>query len=127
VILTCCFTGGAAIAGTRDDKPVSFSGQIAPLFKQRCAVCHITGQEPGLLSLVPARAYENIVGQASVQSDLTRVEPADPAQSYLYLKLTGTHLEAGGEGLRMPFAAPPLTAAQLDLMRRWIAEGALHN
>lgn len=124
-LTTALLTTGAL--ATDDNQPASFARDIAPLLKQRCAVCHITGQEPGLMSLVPAKAYANLVGPISVQSKLQRVEPGKPEQSYLYHKLTGSHLEAGGEGLQMPFAAPPLPQTQLDLIRRWIEEGALDN
>lgn len=79
------------------------------------------------MSLVPANAYDALVDQDSVQSELKRVAPGNPEQSYLYHKLVGSHLEAGGEGLQMPFAAPPLNDKQIDLVRRWILEGALNN
>jgi len=119
--------GPAPAASDNQETTVSFAKEVNPLLRQRCAVCHVTGQEPGLLSLIPAKSYDSIVGQDSVQSDLKRVEPGDPEQSYLYHKLVGSHLEAGGEGLQMPFASPPLNETQIDLVKRWIAEGAQNN
>jgi len=114
-------------AQSANEATVSFAREINPILRQRCAVCHVTGQEPGLLSLVPTKSYGALVGQDSVQSNLKRVEPGNPEQSYLYHKLMGSHLEAGGEGLRMPFAAPPLNRAQTDLVKHWIEEGARNN
>ena len=124
---TGTLAGGPAAATDDGAATVSFAREINPLLRQRCAVCHVTGQEPGLLSLIPAKSYDALVGQESVQSDLKRVEPGEPEQSYVYHKLVGSHLEAGGEGLQMPFASPPLNEAQIDLVKRWIAEGARNN
>lgn len=126
-ILAATLLASGALAAGGDTEPVSFARDIAPLLKQRCAVCHVTGQEPGLMSLIPARAHAALVGQPSVQSDLKRVEPGKPEASYLVHKLAGTHLEAGGEGMQMPFAAPPLPEAQQELIRRWIGEGAFED
>lgn len=111
-----------AIGARADD--LSFAGQILPLLKSRCLVCHIPGGESGGLSLHPTSAYENLVGVKSTQSPLPRVSPGKPEESYLFLKLTGEHLRAGGTGERQPFGEAPLSAEDIDLVRRWIATGA---
>ena len=117
----------AALAGGENGSEVSFTEDIVPVLKRRCAVCHLTGQEPGGMSLVPAKAYDNLVGVASQQGELLRVKPGDPQGSYLYRKLMGTHTEAGGNGARMPFGAPPLPEDHLELIRLWIEQGAPEN
>ena len=48
-------------------------------------------------------------------------------KSYLYLKLTDTHLAAGGSGEPMPMGNWPLADDQIELVRQWIAEGAKRN
>jgi hypothetical protein len=118
-LLAILMTGAAAQAAE-----VGFTAEIVPLLNARCVSCHLTGSELGGLALHPKAAYGNLVGVPSVQSALKRVEPERPEASYLYLKLTNAHLEAGGEGEPMPLGAWPLEDAQLDLFRRWIAEGA---
>lgn len=126
-----CFTGlvgvllstGAALA----DPPVRFAEDIVPILKQHCAVCHLTGKEQGGLALHPGVAYDNLVAVPSLQSRFPRVKPGEPMESYLLMKLDGTHLEAGGRGARMPFGAPQLAP---DIRRRigdWIAAGAPRN
>jgi mono/diheme cytochrome c family protein len=107
--------------------PVSFAADIVPVLKQRCASCHITGGEPGNMSLVPKNAYANIVNVTAVGAPMPRITPGDPAQSYLLHKISGTQLQAGGIGEQMPFMSPPLDARQVDLIRQWIAEGAANN
>jgi hypothetical protein len=42
-------------------------------------------------------------------------------------KLEGTHIEAGGSGMRMPLEGGPLEPAEIKLIRSWISEGAQQN
>ncbi len=116
------------LAGGSHQPEVSFEEDVAPVLKRRCAICHITGKEPGLVSLVPASAYDSIVGVSSVQSELKRVEPGNPEASYLYHKISGTQFEVpGGEGDQMPLGLPPLPEEQQELIRTWIEQGAMNN
>ena len=83
--------------------------------------CHgrIAPQES--LVLTSDVAYAQIVGVASIETpSLKRVAPGDPANSYLYRKITG----AGITGDRMPQGGPFLTDAQISLVRDWIRRGA---
>lgn len=106
----------------------SFSKDIVPVLKTRCAICHLTGQEQGNIALPPAKAYASLVKVKSTEAPvLIRVAPGKPEDSYLIAKLEGTQIKAGGKGARMPFAAPPLSAAQIKLFRDWIAAGAPNN
>ncbi|MFA7555754.1 MAG: hypothetical protein WCY88_16035 [Spongiibacteraceae bacterium] len=117
----------ASMVYSQDAATVSFKSDIVPLLKRRCATCHITGNEPGLISLVPKRAYANLVGIDSVGSSMKRVAAGDPEQSYLMHKLLGSQLEVGGVGERMPFMAPALTSDKIDKIYRWIEAGAINN
>ena len=53
---------------------------------------------------------------------LDYVEPLEPDNSYIVRKVEGT-----GNGSRMPFGQPPLSTANIDLLRQWIAEGAVED
>lgn len=71
--------------------------------------------------LTAGTAYASIVNATSVEMpSLKRVAPGDPANSYLYRKITGS----GITGDRMPQSLPPLTDAQIALVRDWIRRGA---
>jgi hypothetical protein len=58
---------------------------------------------------------------------MNQIEPGDPDKSYLLRKVSGTQLDAGGTGGRMPLGRPPLSADELATLRRWIEQGALNN
>ena len=117
--------GCAATANAAGD--VSFSRDIAPVLQDRCATCHLTGQEAGNMALHSGGAYASMVNVPSIESKLLRVKPGFPEQSYLMLKLEGKHLDAGGSGQRMPFAQPPLDDATIKKVRDWITAGAIKN
>lgn len=95
----------------------------AEIFTPTCTVvgCHdAIGMEQGLV-LIPGTSYGSTVGVASRQvPTLARIQPGSPADSYLYRKVTGSSIV----GERMPAASPPLTEAQLRLLRSWILRGA---
>jgi len=116
----------AALAGSSAGD-VSFKQNIVPVLKSKCASCHLTGHEAGALALHPGAAYASLVNVKSSQVDLPRVKPGAPEQSYLLMKLLGTHLEHRGQGARMPFGAPPLDTDTIAKVREWIASGAPDN
>jgi len=125
--LLAALTGaGLGVTGAQAD-PVSFASEIVPTLRSQCATCHMTGDEPGGMKLYPSAAYQSLVQVPSASSPLLRVAPGSPQDSYLLHKLQGTHLEVNGEGVQMPFGQPPLNDQTLQLIRRWIEQGAPNN
>jgi len=116
-----------ALSAAQAAEPVSFAKDIVPVLKSRCVMCHLTGQEPGNMKLAPKAAHAALVGVKATETALNRVEPGKPDQSYLVLKLEGTHVAAGGTGDRMPTGGAPLSAEQVATIRAWIEQGALNN
>lgn len=105
------------------DPTATFTRVQNEIFSPTCAQlgCHDTigRQESQILSR--GVAYTNTVHVPSIEMpQLARVMPGDPANSYLYRKIIG----AGITGDRMPQALPPLSAAQIKLVRDWIRRGA---
>lgn len=90
-------------------------------------MCHLPGTELGSLALYPKAAYANLVEVPSVESPLSGITPGNPEASYLYRKVTGTQIAAGGTGGRMPFGEPPLSTGWLEVIRRRIESGAQSN
>lgn len=117
----------AAAPGARADTPPSFKRDVVPLLKFRCAACHLTGEEAGGMALHPQAAYEYLVDVPSTESTLKRVQPGAPDESYMVHKIQGTQTEVGGGGLRMPADGEPLTAAEIAMIRAWIAAGAKND
>lgn len=117
---------GGAPATTQDlGAPVSYEDVQAVFEKYGCTGCH-PGVNPSL-DLTEGNSYENLVGiQALEDPTLYRVVAGDPGRSFLYLKMGGDPPVADipAIGTRMPPGAPPPDPADLDLVRRWILQGA---
>lgn len=116
-----------SVASASPPTTVSFRNDIVPELKVRCATCHLSGDEPGGMALHPGAAYKSLVNVPSTESNLLRVRPGAPDQSYLFAKITGRQLDVGGKGVRMPFGENPLNPATIGKIRTWIAQGARDN
>jgi hypothetical protein len=105
------------------DPTATFTRVQTEIFTPTCASigCHDPLGQQSQMVLSAGRAYTSTVNVPSVEMpNLMRVAPNDPDNSYLYRKVTG----AGITGDRMPQSKPPLSDAQLRLIRDWIRRGA---
>lgn len=97
-------------------RPVSFSQDIQPILNTRCIHCHgpnsINGSPPNGLQL---DSYENVMLGSLF---FPVVQPGFPENSTIILLL-----RSGG----MPAQSTPLPPAQIELIAKWIEEGALDN
>jgi len=100
--------------------------QVQAVFeKYGCVGCH-PGVNPSL-DLRQGRSYDELVGVRALEDPrLVRVVAGDPERSFLYLKLGGAPpvADVPAIGTRMPPRAPPIDEADLQLVRRWIEQGA---
>ena len=120
---------GEAVDGSLPQRPTIDDVQEF-VFGPACANgdCHALPTRAGDLDLSSAAlSYTNIVEVAATntvaaQRDLLRVVPGDPDSSFLFRKL----LSVGpGEGTPMPTVDEQLTGPYLDLVSRWIEQGAV--
>jgi hypothetical protein len=107
---------------------VDYEADVQPMLNARCT-CHLAGPSGNmvapLMNLNPGNSYAQLVGVASEQvPTLNRVQAGDSAQSYLYAKLTEAHLDAGGEGTKMP-PGTSLDESMIAIIHAWILGGAL--
>ncbi len=99
---------------------VHYAAQIQPIFDNQCTGCH--GSSGGL-SLASGSSYTNLVNVQARSSCTSskRVYPGVPANSVLYVKISGTAC-----GTRMP-SGGSLSAGDISLTTTWISEGAPNN
>lgn len=121
--------GSETAVSSPRERPVSFSADIQPILATNCAGCHSRGGSADLsgieLTLTEDVAYEELVHQQSVQRrELAFIVAGDAGSSLFYLKVSSDDPPVG---VRMPRFAPPLLAGEIDLIRRWIEQGALNN
>ena len=115
-LLGCSDEGQSPVGPGPQTEPVSFAQQIQPIFDASCVGCHGIGGNAGL-DLRTGFSHANLVNVAAQASAGTLVAPGNSADSVLLNRLTGN-----GLGLMPPGGA--LGASTLDLVTRWIDEGA---
>lgn len=97
--------------------PVSFQKEIAPLLQRRCASCHDAESNKGKYRL---DTFARLLKAGD--TELAPIVPGKPAESELIALLH----EANPED-RMPQKADPLPESEIQLIERWVAEGAHYD
>ncbi|WP_029041583.1 hypothetical protein [Cucumibacter marinus] len=115
-LLALCAPG---IALASESCVETWDSDLQPLVNSRCVACHQNASPAGKLTLQRGGPPENLIGIQGEQTDMAYVTPGAPEESYLYRKLEGTHVDAGGTGERMPLGGA-LTDADLTVFREWI-------
>jgi len=106
ILLWLCIAGRCAGAA-----PVDFRRDVAPLLEKHCLHCHHADNSQELVSLSTLRDLK----------DNETVIPGEPENSPLLSVLK----EKNGERARMPKGSRPLSNRQIEVIRNWIAQGAL--
>ncbi|MBI5693088.1 MAG: PSD1 domain-containing protein [Verrucomicrobia bacterium] len=107
---------GAALAA----ESIDFNRQILPILSDACFRCH--GPDEG--SREARLRLDQREGLFRTRHDITVVAPGRPEASELVLRVTSTEAD---EVMPPPKAVRQLTAAEIDLLRRWVASGAPWN
>jgi len=94
--------------------PVSYYKQIRPLFQARCLGCHQPAKANGSYVMTE---FSKLL--AAGKSEKLAVVPGKPAESELLQQIT----PVDGKAL-MPKKSKPLHESEIELVSRWIAQGA---
>jgi WD40 repeat protein len=103
-----------ALRAGLDAAPVSYHREVVPLLQRHCYGCHHPGKRKGDADLT-AVASLKLGGKHGAA-----VVPGDPGRSVLFSEVTGADPAMPKDGER-------LSAAQVDLLERWIREGAVDD
>lgn len=151
-----CENSSCRVAGAPDTTPVSFASQVAPILQKNCNTgsCHgFTGMTASLpaaglflgtsSSVDAAAVIANLTGMSETVDTMQIVKPADPANSVLMHKIDGCQNDRGLSCTLRPADGPETSAAcgdpmpppsypglcegDVEVVRRWIAQGAMNN
>ena len=112
--LSILFAAGLSGAGIASEPPVDYNRDVRPILNTHCLKCHGGVKEAGELNL----QFRDQALRAGKTGEIAIV-PGQPEHSAFIDRLTTSDLTD-----RMPKKADALPAAQIELLRRWIAEGA---
>src|SRR5215470_11098787 len=93
---------------------IHFSRDIRPILNQNCMPCHGGVRQKNGVSFM---YREEALGTG--KSGKRTIVPGDPDASELIARVTSNDVEA-----RMPYHGPALSPQQIELLRRWIKQGA---
>jgi hypothetical protein len=93
---------------------VDFNRDIRPIFNKNCVACHGGVKEAANISFIYREGA--LVKGASGRPNIV---PGNPNGSELIARVT-----ARDASLRMPLEHPPLSPEQVELLKRWIKQGA---
>lgn len=96
------------------EDPIDFSAQVKPILNKHCITCHGGVKKSGGFSLL----FEN-EAFAKAESGKSAIIAGDADHSEFIKRLTSDDPE-----LRMPYNAPRLSDDEIDILKRWINEGA---
>lgn len=108
---------------------VSFSRQVQPILSYECAVsgCHVPGNPMAGLVLAAGFSYDALVDVPSTElPSMDRVNPGDPATSYLWQKISKNPPPFGWQ-MPAPATGSVMPASEQDIIQRWILQGATRN
>jgi hypothetical protein len=96
------------------NKPVDFNAEIRPILNQKCITCHGGVKRSGGFSLL----FRNEALSPN-ESGLPAIVPGQPNSSEMIARILHHDPE-----LRMPLESAPLSEQEIDLLTRWIEQGA---
>ena len=108
-------TGG--VAGMR------FADEIWPILEPACGCHQLAASGTLLIGTDAATAYAALVNKPST-INMNYVTPGDPDASYMFHKVAGTQVDAGGGGSTMPLGAAAFSPADIATIEAWISDGA---
>jgi hypothetical protein len=108
-------SGQTASSSAPGDRAIRFHSDIQPLLAARCLKCHGANEPEADLNLADRRSAYSVHDSGS-----PAVVPGQPDESELLRRVSA----AADSGERMPPAGEGLSESEIELLRRWIAEGA---
>ena len=114
-IVIAALTGSILVfTFSTDRKRVDFNTQVKPIFNSKCISCHGgVKRKAGFSLLFESEALAN------TESGKPAIIPGKPGQSELIRRITLDDPEE-----RMPYKHEPLSSNEIDILRKWIKEGA---
>lgn len=97
-------------------EPVSFANDIQPIFDSYCISCH-NENHPYLNLKLCCSWYE----LSATGYNAPYLDTINPEQSTLFKRITGTIAPV------MPSTGSPLAQTDIDIIKKWMEEGAKNN
>jgi len=111
---------GLAVWPSPAAEPVSFQRQVFPIIKTHCLGCHVPGGEGYEATGLSMQTYEDLMKG-------TRHGPVIVPGSAFTSSFNVVVEGRANESIQMPFHRQPLRPLLLQILHRWVDEGAANN
>ncbi len=114
LIIASLIAGVGIFVYTTHNQTIDYNTQVKPIFNKNCITCHGgVRRKAGFSLLFRSEALAN------TESGKPAIIPGDPEHSEMIRRLTLKDPEE-----RMPYKHEPLTANEIDVLRKWVKQGA---
>lgn len=120
------FLGGGAIltaaillAGC-GEKQVTFSADVQPILKQYCLECHVEGGKGQEKSGLLLSSYDDLMKGTKFGPI---VKPGDSLTSAMIMLVEGR----ADPSIKMPHGKESIPADKIDVLKKWVDQGAKNN
>ncbi len=96
------------------EEEIDYNTQVKPIINKNCIACHGGVKQSGGFSLL----FED-EAKGNTKSDRPTIIPGHPEESEMIRRLVSHDPEE-----RMPYEKPPLSNNDIDILKKWIAQGA---
>ncbi|MFM9058699.1 MAG: PSD1 and planctomycete cytochrome C domain-containing protein [Planctomycetaceae bacterium] len=116
--LSCLLVAAATAMLPAAEPRLDFNRDVRPILSDRCFACHGPDAEKREAGM---RLDLREAATARLDDGLTAVVPGDPAKSEIIARITSTDPDVV---MPPPRLNKPITPAEAEILKRWIAEGA---
>jgi len=114
LIIVAIAAGIGIFVYTTRRQTIDYNTQVKPIFNKNCITCHGgVRRKAGFSLLFRSEALAN------TESGKPAIIPGDPEHSEMIRRLTLKDPEE-----RMPYKHEPLAASDIDILRKWVKQGA---
>lgn len=117
--------GGAILTATFllaacGQKEISYTAEVQPILKQYCMECHVEGGKGHEKSGLLMTNYESLMKGTKFGAI---VKPGDSLTSVMIMLVEGR----ADPSIKMPHGKESLPKEKIDLLKKWVEQGAKNN
>lgn len=117
--------GGAVVAATLllaacGQKEVSYKADVHPILQQYCLECHTEGGKGAVASGLVMSSYDSLMKGTKFGPI---IKPGDSLTSALVMLVEGR----ADPSIKMPHGKESLPKAKIEILKKWVDQGAKNN
>lgn len=101
-------------------KELSFKADVQPILKQYCVECHAAGGQGAEKSGLMLTSYDSLMKGTKFGAI---IKPGDSLTSAMIMLVEGR----ADASIKMPHGKASLPSEKIDLLKRWVEQGAKNN